>query len=242
MKSWIDAGARDDSTADGESRREEPKTIVLGDLPPGVQPINAVDLTADGARVAAGRANVVQVYDVDSGLEIVSLGGHKDLIQSLRFSPDGTLLAAGSYQIVTIWTAPTGQLAKSLPGHGGPVLALAVAPDGATAYSGGQDKTIRVWNLAGGEAAADADPAGGRSPRWLWSLAARRSSAAAATARCGGWTPPTWPRACSTQGTHRRGPRPGRVAPGRPAGFASSRCQKTEPGGSGCSPRRRLPG
>ena len=83
----------------GRGRRgqdEEPKTIELGDLPPGVQPINAVDLTADGARVAAGRANVVQVYDVDSGLEIVSLGGHKDLIQSLRFSPDGTFWPRGA--------------------------------------------------------------------------------------------------------------------------------------------------
>ena len=60
---------------------------MLGDLPPGVQPINAVDMTADGTRVAAGRANVVQVYDVDSGLEIVSLGGHKDLIQSRAVQP-----------------------------------------------------------------------------------------------------------------------------------------------------------
>ena len=46
---------------------------------------------------SAGRANVVQVYDVDSGLEIVSLGGHKDLIQSVRFSPDRH--AAGSGEL-----------------------------------------------------------------------------------------------------------------------------------------------
>jgi len=151
LKSWIDAGAHDDSSQVGAARSEEPKAIVLGDLPPGVQSINAVDLTADGARVAAGRANVVQVYGVDSGLEIVSLGGHKDLIQSLRFSPDGTFLAAGSYQIITIWNAPTGQLVKTLPAHGGPVLALAVAADGVTAYSGSQDKTIRVWNLVDGK-------------------------------------------------------------------------------------------
>ena len=83
-----------------------PSPIELGALPPGVQPIVAVDMTADGARVAAGRANVVQVYDVDSGLEIISLGGHKDIIQSLRFSPDGRRLAAGSYQIVTALERP----------------------------------------------------------------------------------------------------------------------------------------
>ena len=109
LKLWIDAGAKDDSAEHaGEAKAKAPKPIVLGELPPGVQPIIAVDMTAGGARVAAGRANVVQVYDVDSGLEIVSLGGHKDLIQSLRFSPDGSLLAAGSYQIVTLWNVPDG--------------------------------------------------------------------------------------------------------------------------------------
>ena len=150
LQMWINQGAADDSE-EAQPRTEAPRSIVLGDLPPGVQPINAVDITADGSRVAAGRANVVQVYDVDSGLEIVSLGGHKDLIQSVRYSPDGKYLAAGSYQIVSLWTAPLGKLLKTLPGHSGPVLSLSVSPDGATAYSGGQDKTIRVWNLSEGK-------------------------------------------------------------------------------------------
>jgi WD40 repeat protein len=151
LKVWIDAGAADDSADAGAADDEEARTIVLGELPPGVQPVGAVDMTADGARVAAGRANMVQVYDVDSGLEIVSLGGHKDLIHSARFSPDGTLLAAGSYRIITIWNAPTGHLDKALSGHAGAVLSLAVAAGGTTGYSGGLDKTVRVWNLAEGK-------------------------------------------------------------------------------------------
>ena len=151
LQMWINEGAVDDSD-EGEPKNAVPRSIVLGDLPPGVQPINAVDMTSDGSRVAAGRANLVQVYDVDSGLEIISLGGHKDLIQSVRYSPDGTFLAAGSYQIVTVWTAPEGNLLKNLSGHGGPILcAWRSCPDGVTAFSGGQDKTIRVWNLAEGK-------------------------------------------------------------------------------------------
>ena len=150
LQRWINEGASDDTDKD-EPRNEAPRSIVLGELPPGVQPINAVDMTSDGARVAAGRANLVQVYDVDSGLEIVSLGGHKDLIQSVRYSPDARLLAAGSYQIVTVWTAPEGNVLKALAGHVGPVLSMAITPDGVTAYSGGQDKTIRAWNLADGK-------------------------------------------------------------------------------------------
>jgi WD40 repeat protein len=151
LKLWIDAGAKDDSDEQPPGKRREAHAVVLGELPPGVQPINAIDMTADGARIAAGRANVVQVYDVDSGLEIISLGGHKDLIQSVRFSPDGSKLAAGSYQIVSLWTVPSGGLRKTLAGHGGPVTALAVSADGNRAYSGGQDKTIRCWSLAEGK-------------------------------------------------------------------------------------------
>jgi WD40 repeat protein len=151
LKSWIDAGAKDDSSQTAASRSEEPEPNVLGDLPPGVQPINAIDMTSDGARVAAGRAHVVQITGVDSGLEIVSLGGHQDIIQSLRFSPDATLLAAGSYQKITIWSAPTAHLKWTLAGHGGPIGALAVTGRGDTLYSGSQDKTIRVWNLTDGK-------------------------------------------------------------------------------------------
>jgi WD40 repeat protein len=147
IKLWIDAGAKDDSDVSAEA----PKPIELGTLPPGVQPIVAVDLTADGKRLAAGRANLVQVYDADSGLEIVALGGHKDIIQSLRFSPDGHRLAAGSYQTVTVWNLPTGGLAKTFQGHGNQVRALAAPPGGKSFTSAGLDQTIRVWDLAEGK-------------------------------------------------------------------------------------------
>jgi WD40 repeat protein len=145
LKLWIDHGAKDDSDTDAGAARP----IELGSLPPGVQPIVAVDLTGDGARVAAGRANVVQVYDVDSGLEIVALGGHKDIIQSLRFSPDGKRLAAGSYQVVTVWNVPVGGLKATYTGHADQVKAVVPLPDGSGIVSGGLDKTVRFWDQAG---------------------------------------------------------------------------------------------
>ncbi len=147
LKLWIDAGAKDDSA----ELAAEAAPVELGTLPPGVHPIVAVDMTADGKRVAAGRANLVQVYDADSGLEIVSLAGHQDIIQSLRFSADGSKLAAGSYQIVTLWNCPTGGESHTFNGHGDKVEAVAVAPDGKSIVSGGLDKTIRLWNPADGK-------------------------------------------------------------------------------------------
>ena len=145
LQLWIDSGAKNDS----DTNPQESRPIELGALPPGVQPIVAVDMTGDGTRVAAGRANVVQVYDVDSGLEIIALGGHKDIIQSLRFSPDGKLLAAGSYQIVTLWNVPTGGLKATYAGHNDRVKAVAPLPDGSGVVSGGLDKTLRFWDQDG---------------------------------------------------------------------------------------------
>src|SRR5262249_47208103 len=147
IKLWIDTGARDDSAENAEPA----KPIELGNLPPGVQPIVAVDMTQDGNLVAAGRANVVGVVDADSGLEVVSLGGHKDIIQSLRFSPDGKVLAAAGYQTVPRGTAPSESLSQTFAGHGDQVKALAVSADGKLAFSGSLDRTVRVWNVADGK-------------------------------------------------------------------------------------------
>jgi WD40 repeat protein len=145
LKLWIDAGAKDDS----DESDEEAKPVELGALPPGVHPVVAVDMTDDGARVACGRANVVQVYDAGSGLEILSLGGHKDIIQSLRFSPDGRRLAAGSYEVVTLWNVPTGGLKATFTGHTDKVTAIAAGSDPRVFASAGLDKTVRLWSSEG---------------------------------------------------------------------------------------------
>jgi WD40 repeat protein len=160
LKLWIDAGAKDDSAETPATA----KPVELGNLPPGVHPIGAVDMTSDGARVAYGLGNVVRVVDAASGLEIASLGGHKDIIQSIRFSPDGKLLAAGSYQVVTLWNVPAGGQKQSIAGqwsarkplgpHAARVLALDFNPDGTLLAAGGGEPSrsgeIRIWDVGKG--------------------------------------------------------------------------------------------
>ena len=155
LRRWIDQGAIDDTEAvlaamEAEAAIEAEPTVELGELPPGVNPILALDLTADGSQVAIGRGDVVQVYDPASGLEVVALGGHRDLIQSVRYSPDGRQLAAGSYRIVTLWDAPQGKLERTLEGHEGPVSAIATSADGRAILSVAADATIRLWDLDDG--------------------------------------------------------------------------------------------
>lgn len=155
LKLWIDSGAKDDSV-----EHPEPGSLTLGDLPASVRPIVAVDLTEDGKLVACGRGNQVFIYEVASGKEIAALGGHKDIIQSLRFTPDGKKLAAGSYEFVTVWdlpgdtSTPIGEPRKFGP-HVFRILAIDFSPDGKLMATGGGEPSrsgeIKIWDVAGGK-------------------------------------------------------------------------------------------
>ncbi|MEW4570132.1 c-type cytochrome domain-containing protein [Tautonia sp. JC769] len=144
LKLWIDQGAKDDTEAMMAELEAADSAIELGALPPGVNPVLAVDLTGDGNDLAVGRANVVQVFDAKTGQEVITLGGHQDLIQSIRFSRDGKRLAAGSYRIVTVWDAPTSELARSFDALGAKVNAIAASKDGTTVVAVLEDGSIRV--------------------------------------------------------------------------------------------------
>lgn len=102
LERWIDQGAVDDSVDDIGSATD----ALAPDLPARIRPIVAVDLTDDGRRVAFGWGNRVRVHDADSGRLEIELGGHRDIVQSVRFSPDGRMLAAGSHKFVTLWRCP----------------------------------------------------------------------------------------------------------------------------------------
>ncbi len=154
LKLWIDAGAKDDS-----AEVVPPAPLTLGELPPGVRPITAVDLTGNGKLVAAGWGNQVILHDAATGREVARLGGHRDLIQSLRFNHDGTKLAAGSYQVVTVWDIPADRSSpigppKIFGSHVFRVLALDFSPDGRLLATGGGEPSrsgeIKIWNLADG--------------------------------------------------------------------------------------------
>jgi WD40 repeat protein len=150
LQGWIDAGARDDSQAEAA-----PEPTTLGPLPPGVHPINALDLSADGRRVASGRANVVEIRDVGSGDLIQRLGGHRDLIQSVRFRRDGRGLAAGSFGVVTLWDWPVSRLERTYGPHASRVLAIDFSPDGTLMAAGGGEPSrsgeVKVWEVATGK-------------------------------------------------------------------------------------------
>lgn len=108
LKLWIDQGALGDANAGVEP-------LVWKPLPAGLNPIVAVDVTADGQTAACTRANQIFLYNLPAGQLTARLAdpalnkdgqgnaADRDFVQSLAFSPDGTLLASGGFRCIKLW-------------------------------------------------------------------------------------------------------------------------------------------
>lgn len=166
LKLWIDQGAKGDAAPGGAG---EP--IVWHPLPEGLNPIYAVAVTNDAQLAACNRANQIFVYSLprrqlltrltDPALQ-ATLGegrpgiAHRDLVQSLAFSPDGKLLASGGYREVKIWQRTDPVVRFSLPGQAlKQVNALVSSPDGKTLAVASDDAMIRMFQLPEGKSKAE---------------------------------------------------------------------------------------
>lgn len=150
MSLWISQGAK------GEVKGATP--LVWRQVAPGIQPVLAVAVTADGSVAAAGRGVGIDLYDLKERKLLARLSdpnlvetasadrpaAHRDLVQSLAFSADGQTLASGSYREVKLWKrqgegpsagwahAKTIGAVDGQPLLADRVLALDFSPDGKT--------------------------------------------------------------------------------------------------------------
>lgn len=76
------------------------------------------------------------------------------------FSPDGKLAAvsASDHKQVLLFEASSGALIRRLPGHEKRVRGIAFSPNGRLLATCGEDNTIRLWNIAGGERVRQISP------------------------------------------------------------------------------------
>ena len=74
--------------------------------------------------------------------------GHSDDVEDFAFVDDETGVSASRDRRLIVWNLRTGAIRRVLEGHEKDVLAVVVA--GGKVYSSGDDRTLRVWDLATG--------------------------------------------------------------------------------------------
>ena len=159
VKLWIDQGAKGEVHAAGP--------IEWQPLPAGLNPIYAVAVAPDGQFAACGRANQIFIYHVPSGQLVGRLtdpqlikeglygkpgAAHRDLVQSLAFSPDGDLLASGSFREVKLWRRPRNVQKLTLT-TSNVVTSLAASADGRWLATGDTNGAIKLFDLNDGKEA-----------------------------------------------------------------------------------------
>ena len=77
------------------------------------------------------------------------LTGHRDVLNSVTYSPDGKLIAtASSDTTIKIWRS-NGELLHTLKDHQDSVLDVAFSPQGDLIASAGDDNVVKLWSIEG---------------------------------------------------------------------------------------------
>jgi WD40 repeat protein len=112
----------------------------------GVGAITLLAAAPNGQEFATAADTVVEVWRLDPPRFERSLP-HPGRVTALAYAPDSSALLTGCEdKRVRLWDAKTGRELRSFPGD--PVAVHAVAYDGRRAFVAGEDKVVRVWELA----------------------------------------------------------------------------------------------
>jgi WD40 repeat protein len=117
-------------------------------------PVTSVAFSPDGTRILAGTAEMLRLWDAESGALVLSIEAqHTAAVQSVAFSPDGTRLLSGAKdKTVRLWDAATGQLLHTIEAHSQGVSQVAFSPDGSRLLSAsGRESPIKLWDAATGQ-------------------------------------------------------------------------------------------
>ena len=109
--------------------------------------IYTVKFSPDGEILAgAGYEGEIKLWQVENWEPLGTLSAHATAY-TVSFSPDSKILASTGYESVNLWEVDSGEKIATLTEHTGWVNAVAFSPDGSALISGGDDATLRIWDV-----------------------------------------------------------------------------------------------
>ncbi|MFL5242362.1 MAG: WD40 repeat domain-containing protein [Gemmataceae bacterium] len=95
--------------------------------------------------------NIVRLWNLSTGAQLLEMTGHEKEIQALFFSPDGkTITTVGVDGNVCFWITATGKPARAPWKVNQPLFCAACSPDGKL-LAGGSQGSVLIWETATGE-------------------------------------------------------------------------------------------
>jgi WD40 repeat protein len=126
------------------------KRSVVATLDGHAGAVLAVRFSANGVDLASGGLDeTIRVWDVKSARSRLTMGGLSHCVEALAFAPDGRTLAwSGRHDgLVSLRDVTTGAEIVRFVGHSGLVRGIAFAPDGRGLATGGDDRSIKLWDV-----------------------------------------------------------------------------------------------
>ena len=106
----------------------------------------AVAFSPDGRRLATVDGQVIELWDSQSGLNVLTLDQHTENV-SMAFSANGRWIATGGKDgIGRVWDTDTGRELLTLKGHAGGILSLAFSSDGKRILTVSKDGSAKLWD------------------------------------------------------------------------------------------------
>jgi WD domain, G-beta repeat len=137
------SGSRDKTIRLWDARTGEARGVLEGHT----ADVYSVAFSRDGKKLVSGSGDkTVRTWDLEASKLLRTFEGHSDIVRAAVLSHDEYLATGGGNGELWIWT-DRGPFAK-FAGHTGRVKSIAFSPDGRFLVSGGDEKVVRVWNIA----------------------------------------------------------------------------------------------